>query len=659
MKFHFYRIKKLDIFVLKSFFQLFVGTFFICLFIYLMQFLWRYVDELVGKGFTIDVLARFFYLSGLMFMAQALPLAILLAALITFGNFGERSELIAMKAAGIPLLRIMAPLITAMTLLAGVSFYFQNVTAPDAQLRLYTLIYSMKQTSPELEIPEGAFYEEIDGYNFYVKHKNRDTGMLYDVMIYNFSEGFENARILVSDSARIVSTADNAHLMLYLYNGEEFENLRSQDFNQRAVPYRRETFKEKRIIIEFDSGFSMKDGSFLNRQAASKNMKELRHSADSLILLMDSVGRAYYNEAMVRTYPPVRLDPQDSVIMARNPKALINIDSLFKSSTRQMQQNWIKIELNRVDAQSTEMEAKAHIVYSNDKDIHRHEIEWWKKITLSLACLVFFFIGAPLGAIIRKGGLGFPVVISVFTFIVYYIFETSGFKMAREGEWTVWFGCWISSFVLVPVGVFFTYKANNDSMVFNLDAYKEFFRKILGLRQSRHITKKEVVLNDTDYTLVYRQLNDLCAECLSYAGAHRFNKAPNYYRIFTTGQEDKNMTVLREHLETVMEELGNSQNNKVLQLAGNFPIVAVNAHKSPFSNRWLNMLVGVVVPVGLFFYFRVWGFGLRLDKDLKSIVQASHDLQALIDKEHLRVEAATSPAGEEAPEEPSPENPIE
>ena len=267
-----FRIKKLDIFILKSFLLLFAGTFFICLFVFIMQFLWRWVDELVGKGLGVTVLAQFFYYSTLILIPASLPLAILLAALMTFGNFGERYELLSMKSAGIPLTRIMRPLIILCILFSAISFYFQNVVAPKAQQQLWTLVVSIKQTNPELDIPEGVFYNEIDGYNIYVKQKDRNTGMLKDVLIYNISEGFENAHVIWAERGKIESTEDQNHLRLHLYNGEQFENLKSQTISSKNVPYRRETFREKHAIIEFKGGFDMVDGSFLSDRSDTKNM---------------------------------------------------------------------------------------------------------------------------------------------------------------------------------------------------------------------------------------------------------------------------------------------------------------------------------------------------------------------------------------------------
>ena len=328
-------IKKLDIFILKSFSLLFAGTFFICLFIFMMQFLWRYVDELVGKGLEVGVLAQFFFYSALTLVPLSLPLAVLLAALITFGNFGERFELLAMKAAGISLLKIMRPLIVFITLVSCVSFFFQNVVGPRAQTKLWTLLFSMKQKSPEVDIPEGVFYDEIDGYNLYVKHKNRDTGMLYDVLIYNFEKGFDNAQIIKADSGRLEMTADKQHLYLHLYSGEQFENLKDQSVSRKNVPYRREVFREKHAIIEFDSEFNMADEGFMSNSEKSKDMWTLQSDVDSMVHRTDSLGRAYYREAKQGVYSAnAKLDRQDTVRLAEaSVTDYYDVDSLYDVAT--------------------------------------------------------------------------------------------------------------------------------------------------------------------------------------------------------------------------------------------------------------------------------------------------------------------------------------
>ena len=401
------RIKKLDLFILKSFLLLFSGTFFICLFIFMMQFLWRYVDELVGKGLEFDILAQFFFYSGLTLIPLSLPLAILLAALMTFGNFGERYELLSMKAAGIPLLRIIRPLTIFCTFLCCTSFFFQDVIAPKAQLKLWTLLVSMKQTSPELDIPEGVFYSDIEGYNIYVKKKDRDTGMMKDLLIYNLSDGFENAHIIWAAEGSMEMTEDKQHLFLHLYNGEQFENLKSQSISSKNVPYRRESFREKHIVIEFDGGFNMVDGNLLSDRSDSKSMAAISQSIDSLSVRADSIGRSMFNDIKKITYNTQTITTKDSTLIAEGKiPAIINADSIFNAYTLAEKEKTLKYASDRLGSLASDWKIKSMQMKDADNNIRRHVADWHKKITLSLSCLIFFFIGAPLGAIIRKGGLG-------------------------------------------------------------------------------------------------------------------------------------------------------------------------------------------------------------------------------------------------------------
>ncbi len=629
------RIKKLDIFVIKSFLLLFIGTTFICLFIFMMQFLWKRVDDMVGKGLDLIVLAKFFYYSALALWPTSAPLAVLLASLMTFGNFGERFELIAMKAAGIPLTKVMRPLIIFTVFVAGLSFYFQNVTGPNAQLKLYTLIYSMTQASPELDIPESSFYQLGEGndgvkYNLYVREKDKKTGMLYNVMIYNFSDGFENAHIIVADSGKMETTADKKHLYLHLYDGEQFENLRQQNIGSQNVPYRRESFVSKHTLIDFDSNFSMQDGSFLTINPEFKGMNKLKEDIDSLNLRYDSIGRGYYNDAMNRSYNKVPLSRFDSTQIEKTKIMRFDMDSLLAVSSRSTVEKAYGEAKRKVGTTSSDLSIKSLTMNDGNKLIRRHWVEMNKKFTLSLACIIFFFIGAPLGAIIRKGGLGMPVVVSIIIFLIYYIINSMGERAAKNGTWEIWFGTWISTFVTLPLGIFFTYKATRDSAVFNADVYLEAIRKLLGIRAQRHLFKKEVIIEDPDYPRIDKDLDTLCQECEDYMRTHRLDKLPNYVRIFTNNEKNSHIRELSDKLESLVEELGNSKDYRVLQITNTFPVLLTNAHKSPFSNRWLNMLAGIIVPVGLFFYLRIWRFSLRLHKDLQQIITTSHNLQQRI-----------------------------
>lgn len=631
------RIKKLDIFVLKSFCTLFIGTFFICLFIFMMQFLWRYVDELIGKGLEMTVMAQFFFYSALTLVPVSLPLAVLLAALITFGNFGERFELLAMKAAGISLLKIMRPLIIFIVFICCLSFYFQNVIGPKAQTDLGTLLISMKQKAPELDIPEGVFYDEIDGYNLYVKRKNRDTGMLYDVLIYNFEKGFENAQIIKADSGRLEMTADKKHLYLHLYSGEQFENLKSQSMDQRNVPYRREAFREKHAIIEFDSDFNMVDAGIMSNYSNSKNMKKLQTDIDSMQVQNDSLARVYYEEAMQGTYRVTTgMTKEDTLKIEKAHLGEYSVDSIFNMATLVEKQKIISTAIGRAEGAGSDWSFKSNDISMTENNLRRHMTSWHEKLTLSLACLIFFFIGAPLGGIIRKGGLGMPVVVSVLIFIVYYIINNTGYKMARDGKWIVWMGMWTSTAVLAPLGAFLTYKSNNDSVVLNADAYINWFKKVVGIRNVRHLFRKEVIIHDPDYVRIPGDLRALSVDCRAYAEKKALKRAPNYFKLWMAGNRDEVMEKINERLETLIDEMSNTKSITLLTELNNYPIIPIHAHVRPFRSYWLNLLCGVLFPIGLFFYFRIWIFRIRLNKDMERIIKTNEEVIAIIEKRENR-----------------------
>ncbi len=613
--------------------MLFIGTFFICLFIFMMQFLWRYVDELVGKGLEMSVMAQFFFYSALTLVPVSLPLAVLLASLITFGNFGERYELLAMKAAGISLLKIMRPLAFFVCGLVGVSFYFQNVVGPIAQAKLGTLILSMKQKSPELDIPEGVFYSEIKDYNLKVAKKDRKTGMLYDVLIYNMKDGFENAHIIYADSGRLEMTADKQHLWLHLYSGDLFENLKAQSMKSQNVPYRRESFREKHTLIEFDSDFNMADESIMSNQSSAKNMAMLQTSIDSMKVLGDSIGRQYYREVAEGNFrPSYGLSKEDTVKIERADIQEYNVDSLYAAASLTQKQKVISSAASRAENVSSDLSFKKYTMENNDYAIRKHKTEWHKKITISLSCLLFFFIGAPLGGIIRKGGLGMPVIVSVLVFIIYYIIDNTGYKMARDGKWIVWMGMWTSSAVLAPLGIFLTYKSNKDSVVLNADAYINWFKKIVGIRSVRHIFKKEVIIHDPDYARLADDLEQLSAECKAYAAKKRLEKALNYFKLWMANEDDNEVMAINEKLEALVEEMSNTKSATLIGALNNYPVISVSAHVRPFHIYWLNLAAGVIFPIGLFFYFRIWTFRVRLAKDMERIIKNNEQIQFIIQK---------------------------
>lgn len=617
-----FRIKKLDIFIVKQFGLLFVGTFFICQFVLMMQFLWRYVDELIGKGLSMEVLAQFFWYMGLMLIPQALPLAILLSSLISFGNLGESSELTAIKAAGISLIKTCRSLIVAVALIACCSYYFQDVIGPEANKSFRQLLLSMKQKSPELEIPEGIFYDGIPGSNIYVQKKDLNTGMLYGIMIYRMNGGYEDAAIILADSGMMQSTAEKKHLLLTLHSGEWFENMRSQDMaGSASVPYRRETFATKRIVLDFDGGFNMADAAGISSSAQAKSMRRILHDLDSIHIYNDSVGHSFYQDAKNTTfYIPQPHTAEDSAKLARAiAEDETPFDSIFQKMSIEDKQAAVKEAMNTVRMRASEMEMKGDYSFTLNRNLRTHQIEAINKITLSLSCIIFFFIGAPLGAIIRKGGLGLPVIISVLVFIIYYIFENSGMRMARDGIWTVWFGKLISTAVLTPVAIFFTYKANNDSVVFNADLYINIIHTIFGIRTKRNITKKEVIINDPDYAGDTIRLRDISEKVSGYSAEHNLLKAPNPIKVFFHEGDDQQIKLISAELEEVIEDLSNTKDNIILNELNNYPVMATHAHTRPFRNKWLNIATGVIIPLGIFFYLRMCRFRLRLMRDLKAV----------------------------------------
>ena len=622
------RIKKLDIFIARQFGLLFVGTFFICQFVLMMQFLWRYIDELIGKGLSVEVMAQFFWYMGLMLVPQALPLAILLSSLITFGNLGESSELTAIKAAGISLMQAFRSLIIITVLVMVSSFYFQNNIGPSSNMKLAQLLISMKQKSPELEIPEGIFYDGIPNCNLYVQKKDLKTGKLYGIMIYRMTNSYEDAAIILADSGMLQSTAEKKHLVLSLYSGEWFENMQSSELaNSAAVPYRRETFISKKIVLDFDNDFSLTDASSLSNNAKAKSLAKIEHDIDSINQSYDSIGRMYLADARIRYYHQPFMSKQDSLQAVKKAAATkVNIDSLFEKMPTERRLSVVNYASSDVQQAMNDLDFKSMITNVGDRLIRDHKIEAINKFTLALSCLIFFFIGAPLGAIIRKGGLGFPVIISVLVFITFFILDNTGYRMSRSGIWAIWFGKGLATAVLGPLAVFVTYKATNDSTVFNIDMYKEFIFKLLGIRLKRHIFGKEVIINDPAYTEDAVKLKHINEDIKAYNKEHRLKKWPNFINVFFKYQPDHEIERISNELEAVIEDLSNTKNKYILHNINQYPVLSPKAHTRPFERKWLNILAALIVPLGTVLYLRMWSFRLRLYRDLKVVTQVNNDI---------------------------------
>ena len=636
-----FKIKRLYTFMLQSFLPLFMMTFFICLFIVLMQFLWRYIDDLVGKGLTVDVIAELFFYAALTMVPMALPLAILLASLMTFGNLGEQFELTAMKASGISLYRTMRPLFVLMAFVAIGAFFFQNNVLPVAQAKMWTLLYSMRQKSPEVEIPEGSFYDQIPGVNLYVAHKNPDNGMLYDMMIYEVSKGFDNARIILSDSGKLSFTEDKTHLYLQLYSGEQFEQLQGQSMFSSAsknnyVPYRKESFTEKEIRVAFDANFSRMDESTMQNQYVGKNIAQLNATIDSVNLTVDSVGEEYAREIKEMPYFGLQYyrnkyrnhklvkERQEPVLL----RDTLSMDTLLWQKGNSYARTYLSQALSKAKRSRQDYEFKSFSVKDRRKSIRRHDIELQKKFTLSFACIIFFFIGAPLGAIIKKGGIGTPLVISVILFIVYYIIDNTGYKMARDGRIPVWVGMWVSSGVLLPLGVFFTYKAVNDSAVFNIDAYRNFFRKLFGVNEVRHYELKEVSMVDVLTTEAIEKIINLQEKCTAFIS--RYSTRQNYIEYWQRGLDRSELSRLIKEMETTVEYLSNSRDRLLINKISQYPILKNLWIYHLVNYGWLSWSCMILFPIGILGYAIGANRQASLLCDLKQVQKLNNEVLEML-----------------------------
>ena len=639
--------------MLQTFLPLFFMTFGICLFVVLMQFLWRYIDDMVGKGLSIPVLAEMFFYAALILVPMALPLAILLASLMTFGNLGERLELLAMKSAGISLIHSMRPLIIFISMISIGAFFFQNNVMPVAQVKLYSLLYSIKQKSPELEIPEGVFYKEITGFNVYVKHKDKDNGLLKDLMIYDYSEGFNNARVIVADSGRLKTSADKMYLVLSLFNGESFENLKTQGQNNKvksAVPYRRETFATRDILIAFDGNFNRTDESFMQSQYIGKNLKSLQSSIDSMTVKLDSIKEVNAKIVLRQSYQ--EMFTKNEIVDGKNNKISTidsleqhadtiryNFDNLYHALSPGMQSSILSSVKKQTDDMRSDLIFKASNYGDDAYKLRRHKTEWHNKFTLSFACLVFFFIGAPLGAIIRKGGLGTPVVISVLLFIFYYIINNMGLKMARDGIWPEWEGMWLSSAVLMPLGVFLTYKAVNDSVILNPDTYLNALKNLVGKKPGRKVERKEVIIYTPDYNAILPRLTKLRSDCAIYIKGHK--RWINYFFYWKSGGKDHAAEILAQEMESIIEELSNSDQNLLLNKLMDYPIIGNYHQLNENISDKVAMAIGYFIPIGIPIYLLAIYQRKLLRQDIITVQKVSEEVKEMIFSLHLSGKSET------------------
>ena len=497
-------MKRLYWYVLKTFLGPFIMTFFICVFILLMQFLWKYVDDLVGKGLDWNILAELLFYAAFGLLPFAFPLSMLLASIMTFGELGENYELVAMKSSGISLFRIMRPLLVIALIITGMAFFFANNVLPHTNLRFTTLLFSIRNQRPELVLKEGVFTSEIDGYSIRIGNKDNRTNTLHDILIYDHTNNKANESVTVADSGYLKMTEDKNYMVMTLYNGENFaEGTSTPGQRNTNFPFRRDRFEKQVInvrVMNFD--FQRRDENIYRNTYRMLNIGQLKFAEDSL--LVDYKDRL--KNFMLNTRYTYHLDRRISALTMENDSLLrqlemqqhrtYDIDSLLASYQSFGSPEFVQNALYSARNNFQEINNIENNLYGRKKRINQHMMERHRKFTLSFAVLIFFFIGAPLGAIIRKGGLGMPVVVSILLFISYYIFSMTGEKSAREDVWEMLAGMWFSSLIFRPVGLWLTYKAVTDSPVMSSETYIALFKKLNLTRFFRKGTGHEYTPTD-------------------------------------------------------------------------------------------------------------------------------------------------------------------
>ncbi len=483
-------MKKIHKFLLKSYIGPLLLTFFIVLFILLLQFLWKYIDDLVGKGLSAGVISELILYASTTLVPMALPLAVLLASLMTFGNLGENFELTALKSSGVSLQRTMRPLVFLTIAISILAFFFSNNVMPVANLKMLSLLHDVRQQQPAFNIKEGIFYQGLEDYSIRVQKKDGKRNMLYKVLIYNHTNRRGNSTVIAADSGSMSFSPDKQYLLLTLFHGRKYEELQEDLRKKRykTYPAQKDFFKQETVTFDL-SGFNFKrsDESLWKENYQMLNISQLSSAVDSLKKDLNNrrqdFSKTFYRSSLLNRYPVNK----DTAIFKEQfeVKKPFSVDSVFKRMSPDEYERLLTYSLQYARSAINYITSTADDQGYREKWIVKHKIEWHKKFTLSIACFILFFIGAPLGAIIRKGGFGMPVVVSVLFFVIYYLLSITGERLAKEGIFTPVEGMWLASAILLPLGVFITIKATNDSVLLDFSAYTNFFTRFFKKKNKK------------------------------------------------------------------------------------------------------------------------------------------------------------------------------
>lgn len=623
-----------------------------------MQFLWKYVDELVGKGLSTWVIAQTVFYAAMNLVPLALPLGILLASLMFFGQIGERLELLAMKASGLPLYRIMAPLFVTTSLLSVGLLFFQNTYMITSQVKMWTLLYSARYAKPELEIPEGVFYNGISGYSIYVGHRDKEhPGRMLNVMIYDHKGGNEKTRIIRADSGRIIADESQTFLTWKLYKGQSFENMStpSNPLDSRPTTFAKERFSYKEIVILFDTSFKMQDEEEMRGKFVGKNLSQLEYAIDTVTRSIDSIRREASEQMMAiqdqQSYSYLFPSRYDTTATAQETRSKIlepnvssdkpiNVDSLLNLRTLSDSLTLYRQAAGALLQMRNESESRLYIDKQAFWDYRTNRMEWHKKFTFPVACLVFFFIGAPLGAIIRKGGLGMPIIASVVFFIIYYIIDTFGHNMISSEQLGVVEGMWISTFVLAPVGALLTWQATRDSASLNMEAYIVFFRKLFGTARVRKLEARELIMEEVDYRHALAEISELRVQIGGLLQDPWISKKWQLRRLlfsaWLTSPSEAVMQRVSLSAEELISELRNSRERMIIAKLQDMPILTKQLVPA-VAERYLSLrdkpvLLQLANIVFLITILPVWILSVRRRTYLRDLKQTDRLLTEIAEE---------------------------
>jgi lipopolysaccharide export system permease protein len=700
-----------------SFLGPFAMTFCIVLFLLLMQFLWRYIDELVGKGLGFGIIAEFLMYASATLVPLAMPLAVLLSSLMTFGNMGEFYELTAIKASGISLQRVMKPIVFLAVIISVGAFFFANNVVPIANLKMRTLRLDVKNLHPEVSITEGIFNKGIENYIIRVSKKDPVTNKLFDIKIYDHSKSRGNLDVTVADSGILKMTEDKRNMIITLWNGykytEEDEGRRKKD---KRHPHRMLKFREQNIIIQM-TGFelSRSDERVFKSSYQMLNASQLKHTKDSLKralymnsvffrnnLIKNSFFRMNQKSGAARTYKtplnknnivelrnhtpkPVRSRPltegeieaqrmaarkaatqarkdlgrdapfdsaapkKDSVkTIIPTYKPIQSFDSLFTSFNLDERQRFVNSALNNVSANTyLVFGAASHMEYEK-RLLRKHEIEWHRKFTLPFACLIFLFVGAPLGAIIRKGGLGLPTVISTLLFILYYIISLIGQKIVEESLVTPFQGMWLSSFLLIIAGVFLTYQATNDSAILNIETYLNWIREKAGLRKGVLLEKKTHITGKFELVDMPREVlqqnfvntSDMALRCL-----HSLRDDGSWIMLISKSFTNTGFFYLLEfgiHYNSFIDQVILSKwfrNEYFHKRLAEFPLINGRITSEVFTRKILRQLAVIIFPIAIIRVIHLKIKIIRLQRNLKQVIDLCSGMVNLLNSSAFKIDA--------------------